>query len=122
MLMVDEPGGLERDRPALGSFAGKALNLVNLPMTVWARLAVLFLALVSIKVILLVGLRKHLFEIHWRLAGREIIWSDYAAFYGFLILGVLSLAELGRRCQAVGLKAVRASNAAVLALGLLFIF
>lgn len=83
---------------------------------------VLFIGLAGIKLALLLVLRKQLFEVHWRVQAPEIAWGDYVAFGVFVCLGVISLAELGRHCRSVGVKAVRAANAAVMGLGLLFIF
>jgi len=71
---------------------------------------------------LMVQMRSHLVETHWYLEGRSETWVGLAAFCLFVALGVWSLVGLGKVCQAVGLKAVRAANAAVLGLGLLFIF
>jgi len=79
-------------------------------------------ALSAVKVALLVVLRKHLFEIQWRFGGSEFAWGDYIAFAVFVCLGVASLIELGRHCQSVGTRAVRAANASVIGLGLVFIF
>jgi arylsulfatase A-like enzyme len=88
----------------------------------WSRIVVLFLALAAIKIALLVGLGRHLSEIHWRVGSALTTWCHPAvAFYLFVCLGVLSLLGLARRCQSVGLKAVRAANGIVLSLGLLFI-
>jgi phosphoglycerol transferase MdoB-like AlkP superfamily enzyme len=84
---------------------------------------VLFLALASLKIALLVGLGRHLGEIHWRVGGSRMAWCPPAiAYYLFVCLGVLSLLGLAGRCRSVGLKAVRAANGIVLGLGLLFIF
>ena len=81
-----------------------------------------FLALAFIKLLLLVGLRKHLNEIHWRIVAQPTTWLNYAAFCAFIGIGVLSLWGLGRYCRIVGVRAIRAANATVLGLGLLFIF
>ncbi len=99
-----------------------AMARLSLPAPAWSRVLVLFLALAFIKLVLLVGLRKHLHEIHWRIEGVPTTWANYAAFCGFVVLGVLSLATLAGYCRAVAVKAVRTANAVVLALGLLFIF
>ena len=101
--------------------AGRVLG--GLPLAVWSRILVLFLALASIKIALLVGLGRHLSEIHWRVGSSRTTWCDPAvAFYVFVCLGVLSLLGVARRCRSAGLKAVRAANGIVLGLGLLFIF
>jgi arylsulfatase A-like enzyme len=97
--------------------------LWGLPATAWSRILVLFFALASIKIGLLVGLGRHLGEIHWRVGSSPPTWSHPAiAFYLFVCLGVLSLLGLAQRCRSVGVKAVRAANGMVLGLGLLFIF
>jgi arylsulfatase A-like enzyme len=84
---------------------------------------VLFFALAAIKIALLVGLGRHLSEIHWRVGGSRTTWCPpTVAFYVFVGLGVLSLVRLARHCRSVGVKAVRAANGIVLGLGLLFIF
>ena len=41
----------------------------GLPATAWSRILVLFLALAAIKIALLMGLGRHLGEIHWRVGG-----------------------------------------------------
>ncbi len=105
-----------------GTVASKTGRFPSLPANAWARIQVLFFALVSIKLILILGLRKHLYEIHWRVSDEEASTLGKVAFYVFVGLGVLSLVDLGRRCQAVGLRALRAANFAVLGLGLLFVF
>ena len=96
--------------------------ILGLAYAAWARILVLFLALASVKLALLVGLRKHIYDIHWRVASFPETWCNYAAFYLFVCLGVLSLLGLARHCGSVGLKAVRAANGVVLGLGLIFIF
>ncbi len=88
---------------------------------VWTRLLVLFFGLVFIKAGLLAGFRKHLYEIHWRVGGFPDNGWNNVAYYAFAGLGFLSLLRLAFGCRAVGLKAVRSANAAVLVLGLLFI-
>jgi len=99
-----------------------ARRFFGLPAEGWSRIAIVFAGLVIVKLALMVELRKHLHEIHWRVDGQPTTWVNYASFYGFLVLGLLSLVELARRCREVGLKAVRAANALVLVLGFLFIF
>jgi phosphoglycerol transferase MdoB-like AlkP superfamily enzyme len=89
---------------------------------VWARILVLFLALALVKIALLVGLHRHLCEIHWRVRPPLTTWCNDVAFYLFVGLGVLSLLGLARHCRSAGLGAVRAANGAVLLLGLLFVF
>jgi len=118
--------GFETTKSVAGTararLASPVRGWLGLPPAAWSRLLVLFVALSSIKLALLFGLRKHLNEIHWRVMGQPPSWLNAAAFYAFVGLGVLSLLALGRRCQSAGVKAVRAANAAVVGLGLLFIF
>ncbi len=97
-------------------------GLLGFPARVWARIQVLFFALVLIKGILILGLRKHLYEIHWRVGGEDITPAGQVAFYLFVVLGLFCLVDLGRCCRSVGIRAVRAANFTVLGLGLLFIF
>jgi len=91
-------------------------------MSAWSRIVVLFLALALIKIALLAGLGRHLGEIHWRVGLSRTTWCHPAvAFYLFVGLVVLNLARLASYCRSVGVKAVRAANAIVLGLGLIFI-
>jgi len=102
-------------QPASGSVFG-------LPSRLWARLLMLFCGLAGIKFGLLWSLRKELYETHWRISGVPDSWVNSLAFYGFILLGFVSLGTLAHRCRKAGVKTVRAANAAVLLLGLLFIF
>src|ERR1035437_10204112 len=113
-------GTAEPDSETVGAGAGR--TWWGLPTAAWSRILVLFCALVLVKVALLVGLRKHLCEIHWRIASPPTTWCNYVAFGLFVCLGVLSLLGLAQRCRSVGLKAVRAAKGVVLGLGLLFLF
>src|SRR2546423_4281374 len=109
-----------------GAPAGEASWLARvlrlLPSAAWSRISVLFFALVAIKLLMLVGMAKHLEEIHWRVEGVVLNWVNYTTFYGFILLGVLSVLGLARQCREIGVTAVRAANCAILLLGLLFIF
>ena len=97
-------------------------RFLNLPLAVWSRLLVLFVALAGIKVALVVSFGKKLFETHWRLTPHEPVWGDYVLFGFFVLIGGASLLKLQRHCALAGVKAIRAANAIVLVLGLLFIF
>ncbi|MCX6924536.1 MAG: sulfatase-like hydrolase/transferase [Verrucomicrobia bacterium] len=97
-------------------------SLGGLPAAAWSRILVLFFALTLIKIVLLLGLGRHLCEIHWRVGGTPVTWWNPMAFYVFVFIGIISLAQLARDCRAVGVKGVRAANFTVLVLGLLFIF
>ena len=97
--------------------------LAGIPVAAWSRILVLFVALASIKIALVVGLGRHLSEIHWRVGASRTTWCHpLIPCYLFICLGVLSLVRLGRHCRSVGVKSVRAANGIVLGLGLLFIF
>src|SRR5262249_13099994 len=86
------------------------------------RIGLLFIALCSIKLVMLAGLRAHLFEIHWRVDSEGYSWLDRVAFFSFALLVALHLWRLGDRCAAGGVKTVRAANLCVLVLGAAFIF
>jgi hypothetical protein len=92
------------------------------PPFVWPHLLVLFIGLVGLKLWLIGGLGESLYEIHWRIGGLRVSWVNYAAFYGFVLLGTLALARLGKCCRSAGNSNARAINAVVLVLGLAFIF
>src|SRR6266850_5135439 len=96
--------------------------LTAIPLNVWARLVVLFLALAGIKLGLIVLLGKQIFEAHWRVTPHEPVWGDYLLFGFFVMIGFVSLLRLQRGCALAGISAVRAANAIVLSLGLVFIF
>src|SRR6516225_6000644 len=81
------------------------------------RIGLLFVALCSIKLAMLVGLRVHLFEIHWRVDSEGYSWLDRVAFFAFAILVALHLWRLGDRCATGGVKTIRTANLCVLILG-----
>ena len=81
-----------------------------------------FAALCLVKLILMVSLRKQLFEIHWRVSDEAPTWLNSVAFYAFGILAGLNLWKLGTRCMPAGARVVRAANICVLFLCALFIF
>src|ERR1035437_8709484 len=79
--------------------AGRVLG--GLPVAAWSRILVLFLALASIKIVLLVGggVAGLVGDVEWRGGGPRMPWCPPAiAFYLFVCLGVLSLFGLARRC------------------------
>ena len=78
-------------------------------------------ALCLIKLVLLVGLRKELFELHWRVSDMQPTWVNTAAFYLFALLAGLNLWKLGARCMPAGVRIVRSANAAMLFLAVIFI-
>src|SRR6185312_6124893 len=89
---------------------------------VWSRVAVGFGALCLIKIIMLVSLRKELFEIHWRVSEEAPTWLNAFAFYLFALLIGTNLWKLSARCMPAGVKVVRAANACVLFVGAVFVF
>lgn len=89
---------------------------------VWSRVLVLLGVLVVLKLVLIAGQGKSLYEAHWRIGGVDVTWLNYAGFYGFVLLGGLSLVRLGSEWRAHGLRSIRIGLGAVLALGLSFIF
>ncbi len=109
-----------RSKPPFGSPSSCA---VGISWDVAGRVGLLFVALCSIKLAMLAGLRGHLFEIHWRVDSQGYSWLDWVAFFAFAILVALNLWRLGDRCAAAGgVPAVRAANLSVLILGATFIF
>ncbi len=97
------------------------IALWNSP-AVWSRVAIGFAALCLVKVVMLVSLRKELFEIHWRVSEEAPTWLNGFSFYLFAVLAGLNLWKLSARCMPAGVRVVRAANACVLFLGALFIF
>lgn len=89
---------------------------------VLSRVVVIFGALAMVKLILLIGLRKHLQEIHWRSSGDAVSWINTFTFYALAGVLVYTLVELGRQCQPAGTRAVRVANGLMLGFGGLLIF
>lgn len=87
----------------------------------WSRLLVLFLALLGLKILLIAGQGKNLYEAHWRIGPTHVDWLNVGAFGAMVVFTGLALARLGRECQSLGARSVRAVNAAVVLLGLSFI-
>ncbi len=85
------------------------------------RIAVGFFALCVVKLIMLVSLRKHLYEIHWRVGDEEPDWLSSVAFYALGVLAGLNVWKLGTTCMQAGVRVVRKANVAILFLGVLFI-
>lgn len=88
---------------------------------IWNRAVLLFGAIALVKLIMLFDLRKHLFEIHWRVGPEPITWVNYAAFYVFALLVGLNLWAFAVRCERSGVRVVRGANASILVSGALFI-
>lgn len=91
-------------------------------LSVSSRIAVGFAALCLVKLIMLVSLRKPLFEIHWRVGLEPPSWLNIFAFYLFAALVGLNLWKFSSRCLPGGVRVVRTANICVLFLGALFIF
>jgi len=92
------------------------------PWDVAGRIGLLFAALCLIKLVMLAGFHKHLFETHWRV-GQMLFhnWANLLAFYIFALLIALHLWRFGNRCAAGGAAMVRAANLCMLGLGAAFI-
>jgi hypothetical protein len=122
-LPVRSATGLAFASMASPSTADGVANLgqENKQVRILCRLGVLFIVLSAIKVLLLVSQGQSLYEAHWRTNGTQASWLNYAAFYGFIVLGGLSLVQLGNRHRAIGTTRLHALNGTVLILGLGFI-
>ena len=118
-------GAVSRPAAAVGaSGAASSFNWLG-PIPggpISSRVAVLFLGLAMVKLILLASQGESLYEAHWRIGGSPESWLNVAAFYAFVLLGGLSLVELGKYSQSMTSKGARLLNGSVLALGLGFIF
>lgn len=89
---------------------------------IWNRAALLLIILCLIKLAMIFGpLRKHIFEIHWRIGPEPVEWENYATFYVFALLAGLNLWVFAGHCERGGVRVVRAANAILLFLGTLFI-
>jgi phosphoglycerol transferase MdoB-like AlkP superfamily enzyme len=118
----DTRGGPIKERTAReGRLQSLFLRVENACNIVGIRVSVLFLVLCLIKLVMLIGFRKHLFEIHWRISGQPVGIVNTVAFCGFVALVGISLWRLGKRCAAINVQTVRSANACVLGVGALFI-
>src|SRR5690242_8357642 len=99
--------------------AGEAQAAIS---AVWSRVLILLIGLVALKILLIGGQGQSLYEAHWRIGPTQMNWLNYLAFLGFVVQGGLSLVRLGNECRSISVRSVRAANAALLALGLSFIF
>src|SRR6185312_15739975 len=70
--------------------------------TLVSRIALGLGALCVIKLVVLLGLRKELFEIHYRVSEIAPSWVNSAAFYLFALLAGLNIWKLGARCMPAG--------------------
>src|SRR3989442_301896 len=85
----EKPAGhRERSAPAQRGPMRLRSFVAGLPPEAWSRILILFTALGVIKIYLLLGARKHLEEIHWRVESSETTWANYLAFYLFVGLAV----------------------------------
>ena len=96
--------------------------LLTIPSEVLKRCVVIFGALAIIKIFLLIGLGKHLREIHWRAGDESTGWLNIFTFCALAVVVACTLFRLGRQCRSAGVRAVRVANAMVLAFGGLMIF
>jgi hypothetical protein len=103
-------------------FGSKTSLMEGISWDVAGRVGLLFVVLCSIKLAMLLGLRVHLFEIHWRVESQGYSWLDRVAFFAFAILVALNLWRLGDRCAASGVQTVRSANLCVVLAGVMFIF
>lgn len=97
-------------------------SLLAIPPAVLSRAVVIFGALAAIKLILLVGIRKHLQEIHWRTGDEPVGWLNVLTFCALAGVLAFTLFRLGRQCRPAGARAVRVANAVMLFFGGLMIF
>jgi hypothetical protein len=109
------PGGwLDRLRGRVASIRSDA-------DPVWSRGIVLLAVLFVIKIVMLLGMRKHLSETHWRIGSQPLTWANIAGFYLFALLAGTNLWLLGSQCARAGVRVVRWANAFVVVLGGAFI-
>jgi glucan phosphoethanolaminetransferase (alkaline phosphatase superfamily) len=99
-----------KSRSALASSRGLAMR------------AGMFLGVLClIKIAILVCLRKHLFEVHWRISAEPVTVINVVAFCGFVILVGLNLWVFARRAGGDSPPAVRGANACLLFLAGVFV-
>lgn len=115
-------------KPAAGNSTGTASRRnvsapwYGIPWDIAGRIGLLFTALCLIKLAMLFGFRKHLYEVHWRVGTAPEGWLNPVVFYGFALLTGLNLWQLGKKCAQQNARAVRFANACILILGAIFIF
>ena len=85
-----------KNAPIRPGFFGRGF----IPWDVAGRILLLFASLCLIKLVMLAGFRKHLFEIHWRVDRPAHTWMGDLAFYVFALLTGATLWQLGTRCAA----------------------
>jgi hypothetical protein len=116
------PGQVARVSPDRKVDAGSGGARGRVPGAVWSRCLILLLALAAIKVVLIICQSESLYEMHWRVGGMRPTWINDFSFFALVVLGGLSLVRLEKSCRSVGTGTVRVANAAVLVLGLCFLF
>src|SRR5215831_16366327 len=94
-------------RPTFGSVRERIFGNFRISNDVFSRVFLLFVALCLIKVVMLVGLRKYLFELHWRVTDERDDWVSAVAFYGFAVLVGLAIWRLKTFCAAAGTRTIR---------------
>ncbi len=88
---------------------------------IFNRVLLLFGILCAVKITMFVGLRRHLYEVHWRVDGQPFSWVNHAVFYSLVALTTLNIWHFSRRCRAMGSSSVRNANGLVIALAAVFI-
>jgi phosphoglycerol transferase MdoB-like AlkP superfamily enzyme len=104
------------DQPAAPNRHG-----ISLPWDVAGRILLLFGALCLVKLIMLIGLQKYLFQVHWRVGSTPLTWVNVTAFGVFVVLLGLNLWQFAARCSPGGARVVRIANLGILILGAWFI-
>jgi glucan phosphoethanolaminetransferase (alkaline phosphatase superfamily) len=94
---------------------------ISPPWDVAGRILLLFGTLCLIKLIMLTGLQKYLFQTHWRVRSTPLTWVNLAAFGAFVVLLGLNLWQFAARCSLAGARVVRIANLGILILGAWFI-
>jgi glucan phosphoethanolaminetransferase (alkaline phosphatase superfamily) len=94
---------------------------ISVPWDVAGRILLLFGTLCLIKLIMLTGLQKYLFQTHWRVRSTPLTWVNLAAFGAFVVLLGLNLWQFAARCSLAGARVVRIANLGILILGAWFI-
>lgn len=107
--------------PSKSSVSNRTWRAALTSSALVSRIALGLGALCLVKLILLVGLRKELFEIHYRVGELPPTWVNFGAFYLFAVLAGLNIWKLSARCMPAGVRIVRSANAAILFLATIFI-
>lgn len=108
------------DSPATPERGGLWARLVPPADVLW-RAGILLVVLCLLKAVMLVSLRKYLFDAYWRVGVQPYSWVNVTAFYLFAILIGLNLWKLARHYEEGGARAIRPINLLVLVLSSLFI-